>query len=154
MAPRPEGPANTAHLERALAAGAERDVIGRLRHDGEMRLMLRPQGLGDLEVRVAVRDGGVHASVATTNDDARQLLASQRADLQTALGRYNLRLDSFSVGVGGGRGDGTAAFERDARATLAGGRQQGPAAPAPSGRLHAAPASLDPIHGARLSVRV
>jgi len=138
-------------LERALAAGAERDIIGRLREDGEMRLTLQPRGLGELEVRVAVRDGGVHASVATASDHARQLLASQRADLETALQRYNLRLDSFNVGVGGG--DGRPAFEREAPGGLAAGWQGASPVHQVPERTHETPVSMDGIHGVRLSIR-
>jgi hypothetical protein len=47
-----------------------------------------------------VRESGVHASIGTQHDEARQLLNSQRADLEAALQRYNLRLDSFNVDVG------------------------------------------------------
>jgi hypothetical protein len=149
-AARPGGAASTIHLERALAAGAERDVVGRLRHDGEMRLMLEPRGLGELEVRVAVRDGGVHASVATTSDDARHLLSSQRVHLETALERYNLRLDSFSVGVGG---DGRPAFDRDAHGTLAAGWQGGAPASEVREPAHEAQAFLDGMRGGTLSIR-
>jgi flagellar hook-length control protein FliK len=149
-AARSGGAASTIHLERALAAGAERDVVGRLRHDGEMRLTLEPRGLGELEVRVAVRDGGVHASVATTSDDARHLLASQRAHLETALERYNLRLDSFSVGVGG---DGRPAFEREGHLPLAAGWQGGALASDVREPAQETPAFVDGWRGGTLSIR-
>ena len=89
-----------ARVEQAFEAGLERGLGGRLRDDGEMRLAVRQEGLGDLDVRVTVRESGVHASIGTQHDEARQLLNSQRADLEAALQRYNLRLDSFNVDVG------------------------------------------------------
>ena len=90
-----------ARAEQAMQAGLDRALVGRLRDDGQMRLAVRPEGLGELDVRVAVRESGVHATIAAHNDEARQLLNSQRADLEAALERQNLRLDSFSVDVGG-----------------------------------------------------
>ena len=148
---RPGTPVSTAHLERALAAGAERDIVGRLRHDGEMRLTLQPHGLGELEVRVAVRDGGVHASVATANDDARQLLTTQRGDLETALERYNLRLDSFNVDVGGR--DGRPAFERETQGALGAAWAGLPSAGENPERARDGVAPLSGLHGGRLSIR-
>jgi hypothetical protein len=89
-----------ARVEQAFEAGLERGLAGRLRDNGEMRLAVRQEGLGDLDVRVMVRESGVHASIGTQHDEARQLLNSQRGDLEAALQRYNLRLDSFNVDVG------------------------------------------------------
>jgi hypothetical protein len=90
-----------ARVEHALSAELGRGIVARLHNGEEMQLAIRPNGLGDLEVRVAVRDGSVHASIATPDEEARQLLSSQRGDLEAALQRNNLRLDSFSVDVGG-----------------------------------------------------
>lgn len=93
-----------ARVEQAIEAGLDRDLVGRLRDDGQMRLAVRSEGLGELDVRVAVRESGVHATIGASHDEARQLLNSQRADLAAALERYNLRLDSFSVDVGSQEG--------------------------------------------------
>jgi hypothetical protein len=90
-----------ARAEQAMEAGLARALVGRLRDDGQMRLAVRPEGLGELDIRVAVRESGVHATIGAQHDEARQLLNSQRADLEAALERHNLRLDSFSVDVGG-----------------------------------------------------
>jgi len=90
-----------ARVEQAIEAGLERGLVGRLRDDGQMRLAVRSDELGELDVRVAVRESGVHATIGASHEEARQLLHSQRADLAAALERYNLRLDSFSVDVGG-----------------------------------------------------
>jgi flagellar hook-length control protein FliK len=111
---RPVTPGSTGfRVEQALNAEFERGVVGRLRDNGEMRLAIEREGLGELDVRVAVRESSVHASIATQHDEARQLLASQRADLETALQRHNLRLDSFDVDVGGREGRGTARQDGD-----------------------------------------
>ncbi len=103
-AARPAMVGATLRAEQALAADLERGVIARVRDGGEMRLALQPAGLGEVELRVAVRDGGVHAHLATAHEEARQLLTSHRHDLETALQRYHLRLDSFDVDVGGREG--------------------------------------------------
>lgn len=116
---RPTASAATLRAEQALEAEREYgSVVGRLRDNGEMRLALRPQGLGELEVRVAVRDGGVRANVAAAHEEARQLLASQRHDLEIALHRYNLRLDGFSVDVGGR--DGKPSAQQEAQESVPG----------------------------------
>jgi flagellar hook-length control protein FliK len=76
--------------------------VVRLRDEaGTMRLEMRPEGLGPLEVRIAVRQNGVHASIAAQHDEARQLLNAQRGELEAALLRSDLRLASFNVDVGG-----------------------------------------------------
>jgi hypothetical protein len=141
-------------VEQALRAESERGVVTRLRDNGEMRLAIRPNGLGELEVRVAVRESSVHASIATQHEEARQVLNSQRSDLEAALQRNNLRLDSFSVDVGG----------REARSFV---RQDSPhAEPGPwhhglptgepehDAKRPMPPADLDAVLGGGLSLRV
>jgi flagellar hook-length control protein FliK len=70
-------------------------------HDGgDMRLELSPDGLGPIEVRVSVRDDAVHASLVAQHDHAREALELHRPALEAALGRSNLRLEGFTVGLG------------------------------------------------------
>jgi hypothetical protein len=90
--------------EQALAVDIERGAVARVRDGGEMRLALKPVGLGEVELRLAVRDGGVHAHLATAHEETRQLLAGHRHELETALQRYQLRLESFDIDLGGREG--------------------------------------------------
>jgi hypothetical protein len=70
------------------------------RDGGEMRLDVAPEGLGRVQVHVVVRDDAVHAVLYAQHDDARDALAAQRPALEAALGRSQLRLEGFTVGLG------------------------------------------------------
>ena len=74
--------------------------LGRLPDGGEMRLEVTPEGLGPIEIRVAVRADAVQASLWTQQDHARAALEAHRPMLADALGRSSLRLEEFTVGVG------------------------------------------------------
>lgn len=78
------------------------------RSGGEMRLHVRPQGLGELEMHISVRDGGVQAAFWSPSDQTRELLLQSRQMLQAQLGRSHLRLDGFTVGNGSHHGGGGA----------------------------------------------
>ena len=142
-----------ARLEQALNADFERGFVGRLRDDGQMRLTMHRDDLGDIELRVTVRENGVHASIAAQHDEARQLLNSQRSDLAAALQRYNLRLESFTVDVGGR--DGRSYMRHDSQE--GGFLEDGQSIPTQAGRGEAAPTARPQSReksGAGLSVRV
>src|SRR5438552_5656764 len=118
--PTPLSPSTTTrHHERAdiatpetpaARAGAEHDVERlvqldqlrpvRVRDGGEMRMEVSPEGLGRVEVRVAVRADAVHAALYAQQDHARDALMAHRPALEAALGRSHLKLETFSVGVG------------------------------------------------------
>jgi flagellar hook-length control protein FliK len=74
--------------------------LGRLADGGEMRLEIAPEGLGPIEIHVAVRADGVQASLWTQQDHARAALEANRPLLAHALERSSLRLEEFTVGVG------------------------------------------------------
>jgi len=94
----------------AARAGAEHDVERlvqldqlrpvRVRDGGEMRMEVAAEGLGRVEVRVAVRADAVHAALYAQQDHARDALMAHRPALEAALGRSHLKLETFSVGVG------------------------------------------------------
>jgi hypothetical protein len=86
------------NLERLLRAEAGR--APRARDGGEMRLAVTPDGLGPVEVRVVVREDAVHATVWARDDQAREALTTNRHALAEALGRSQLRLEGFTVGLG------------------------------------------------------
>jgi flagellar hook-length control protein FliK len=65
-----------------------------------MRLEVSPEGLGPIEIRVAVRADAVQASLWTQQDHTRAALEAHRPMLADALGRSSLRLEEFTVGVG------------------------------------------------------
>jgi hypothetical protein len=47
-----------------------------------------------------VHDQAVHATLVTEHDHARDALVASRPSLEAALGRSNLRLEGFTVGLG------------------------------------------------------
>jgi Flagellar hook-length control protein FliK len=88
-------------IERLIHAEALHAARGR--DTGEMRLAVSPEGLGHVEVRVVVREDAVHATLWAQEDHTRDALTSQRQALADALGRSQLRLEGFTVGLGGER---------------------------------------------------
>jgi hypothetical protein len=98
--PRLEGwPASAPLAERvvqALHLSAARD-------GAEIRVRCEPDGLGHLDVRIQVRNDGVHAVVMAEHESTRGLLHSQQHVLEQALARSELRLSSFSVDLGLGQ---------------------------------------------------
>jgi flagellar hook-length control protein FliK len=123
-----------------------------LREDGEMRLQVSPEGLGPIEVRVAVRDDAVHASLVATHDHAREALEAHRGSLEAALGRSNLRLEGFSVGLGQERQDRRSdqGFDQAARREDVAGA---PARPGASTPAAAGPAVIERAAARGLSLR-
>jgi hypothetical protein len=95
--PRPDA---AAQVDRFLRLEALRPAPAR--DGGEMRLEVAPEGLGRVEVRVVVRDDAVHATLTAEHGQARETLAANRPALEQALGRAQLRLEGFDVGLGHG----------------------------------------------------
>jgi hypothetical protein len=136
-------------VERLLRLDALRPA--RLRDGGEMRIEVRPEGLGKVEIRVAVHESGVHANLYADDEHTRHSLEQGRPTLAAALERSQLRLDGFSVGAHADR-DG-AAWSRDGEP---GGRPGSfhaalTGAPAPAVAAHA----IEPARSASgLSLRI
>src|SRR5690606_11276496 len=66
---------------------------------GEMKLVIHPEHMGELKLKVGAKDGSVQVSVtADTNEVAQSLRASQ-SDLRDALSSQNLTLSKFEVNV-------------------------------------------------------
>src|SRR5437667_2387120 len=98
----PEAPAARAGAEHDVERLVQLDELRpvRVRDGGEMRMEVSPEGLGRVEVRVAVRADAVHATLYAQQDHARDALMAHRPALEAALGRSHLKLETFSVGVG------------------------------------------------------
>jgi len=123
----------------------------RVRDGGEMRIELRPEGLGKVEVRVSVQDSGVHANLFADSEHARQQLEAGKPALAAALERSQLHLDGFSVGAHDREGDG--ASQRDGEPGARPGAFHGmfTGAPAPAVAAH----TIEPaVRAAGLSVRI
>ena len=131
------------NLERLLRADAGRAPRGK--DGGEMRLAVTPDGLGPVEVRVVVREDAVHATVWARDDQAREALTTNRHALAEALGRSQLRLEGFTVGLGDERGP-----RQDLPETR---HLPGAPAPRPAAPTAAAEPSPLPAAGRGLSLR-
>jgi len=96
--PAPTGDQAARDVERLVRLDALRPSAV---HDaGDMRLEVTPAGLGRIEVHVSVRADAVQASLYANQDHARAALETHRGTLEAALGRSNLRLEGFTVGLG------------------------------------------------------
>ena len=68
---------------------------------GEMKMQLKPEGVGDVTLKVAVKDGQVQIQMMTENDSAKKLLESNLDDLKTSLAQHKLHVDAVKIEVGG-----------------------------------------------------
>lgn len=95
-------PAAPPHPVRDVEQLVRLDALRPLRvvDGGEMRLEVRRPDVGQIDVHVSVRNDGVNATLLADQAGTREALTAQRPALEAALGRANLRLDGFSVGVG------------------------------------------------------
>ncbi len=68
---------------------------------GEMKMQLKPEGVGDVTLKVAVRDGQVQIQMMTETDSAKRVLESNLDDLKTSLAQHKLHIDAVKIEVGG-----------------------------------------------------
>ncbi|NUM87593.1 MAG: flagellar hook-length control protein FliK [Bdellovibrionales bacterium] len=66
---------------------------------GEMKLVIHPEHLGELKLKVGAKNGKVEVQVEAENKDVANILKSGKNDLQDALGDQNLSLAKFEVTV-------------------------------------------------------
>ena len=68
---------------------------------GEMKMQLKPEGIGEVTLKVAVKDGQVAIQMMTESDSAKKLLESNLDDLKTSLAQNKLHIDAVKIEVGG-----------------------------------------------------
>lgn len=95
---RPLDPPALRDVERLVQLDAQRPVV--VRDGGEMRVTIEPQGLGHVELRIAVDANAVHATLTASHEHARDMLSQHRPQLEAALERSQLRLEGFNVNLG------------------------------------------------------
>jgi len=66
---------------------------------GEMKMQLRPEGLGEVHLKVAVKDGQVAIQMMTDTDSAKRALEKGLDDLKTNLASHRLQVDALKVDV-------------------------------------------------------
>jgi flagellar hook-length control protein FliK len=67
---------------------------------GEMKIQLKPEGLGNVHLKVNVADGDVNVQMVTETAEAKRLLEQGVGDLKSTLGQQKLNLDMLKVDVG------------------------------------------------------
>lgn len=67
---------------------------------GEARIRMSPEGLGEVHLRVVVKDGKVNVEMAAETKEAKKLLESSLSDLKLGLGGHKLSVESVKVDVG------------------------------------------------------
>lgn len=67
---------------------------------GEMKMQLKPEGVGEVTLKVAVKDGQVAIQMMTENDSAKKILESNLDDLKTSLAQHKLHVDALKIEVG------------------------------------------------------
>lgn len=67
---------------------------------GEAIVKLNPEGLGEVKLKISVKDGRVQVEMATESNEAKKMLESTVGDLKHALTSHKLSVDSIKVDVG------------------------------------------------------
>lgn len=67
---------------------------------GEMRMQLKPEGIGDVHLKVAVKDGQVAVQMMTETDSAKKALELGLDDLKASLAQHKLHVDALKIEVG------------------------------------------------------
>jgi flagellar hook-length control protein FliK len=88
--------ARASNIER-LSAATE-SLAGR--GGGEVKVVLAPEGLGTIQLKVSVVEGRVHVEMKTENKDSQKVLEGSLSDLRHNLAAHNLSVDSVKVDLG------------------------------------------------------
>jgi flagellar hook-length control protein FliK len=89
---------------------------------GEAKLLLQPEHLGSLKLRIQLDRGEVATSIVVDNQAVKDLILSRLNILEESLLEHGFGLGSFEVGVKGENGDGETA-SGTARGSTGGGNQ-------------------------------
>jgi len=67
---------------------------------GEMRIVLHPDDMGEVKLKVGTKNGKVEVQVTADNEDVAKLLRGGSKELEASLKSQNLSLTKFEVSVG------------------------------------------------------
>lgn len=67
---------------------------------GEVKMELRPEGMGQVRLKVSLEDGQVNIQMMTESDAAKRLLEKGLNELRAELTAQNLKVDTMKVDVG------------------------------------------------------
>jgi flagellar hook-length control protein FliK len=115
-------------VERLAEGLAARLKVSHAADGARIRMQLEPRELGEVVVRLEIRNGIAHAHLIAESADAKAALQATLADLRSSLSERGVQLDSVSIRVAGegaggaGEGAGQPQADRRARAPLSFGR--------------------------------
>jgi flagellar hook-length control protein FliK len=132
-------------VERLAEGLAARLKVSHAADGARIRMQLEPRELGEVVVRLEIRNGMAHAHLIAESADAGTALQASLSDLRASLADRGLQLDSVSIRVAGE----SASSARDQAAHSQGDRR--PRAPLSFGRIDEAGtiAATDQIDRAR-----
>lgn len=84
------------NIER-LSTAAENLAV---RGGGEVRVVLAPEGLGSIQLKVSVHEGRVQVEMKTDSKESQKVLESSLGDLRHSLASQSLSVDSVKVDLG------------------------------------------------------
>jgi hypothetical protein len=67
---------------------------------GEMKMVLKPDHLGEIQLHVAMEGNQVEVKMTTDNQQAKQLIESHAADLRHGLSQHSFSMEKLDVSVG------------------------------------------------------
>ena len=70
------------------------------RGGGEMNVEMTPEGMGKIQLKVAVENGQVNVSMTTESEQAKRVLEKGMSELRTSLAAHDLKVESMKVDVG------------------------------------------------------
>ncbi len=70
------------------------------RGGGEMKMEMKPEGMGQIQLRVNVENGNVSVQMLTESESAKHLLEKGLSELKTNLAAHELKVQSLTVDVG------------------------------------------------------
>lgn len=79
---------------------------------GEMKVALTPDGLGEVQMKVAVKDGSVNVEMLAESNEAKKLLEKGLGDLKATLASHKLNVENIKVDF---QGEITKHFEEQQR---------------------------------------
>lgn len=69
------------------------------RGGGELKVLLTPEGLGNVQLKVKMQDGKLHVEMKADNKESKQLLESSLHELKNHLSSQRISVDSVKVDV-------------------------------------------------------
>ena len=67
---------------------------------GEATIRMTPEGMGEVQLKVMVKDGKVNIEMSTETKEAKRMIESSMADLKLSLGQHKLSVENVKVDVG------------------------------------------------------